>query len=304
VGRDVDGVAVRRLIATPGAAFSSAAFGFHDATGGASNAAWGAPTWLVAVLALAAILYATGVARLWARAGPGRGLRWREVASFALGGLALAAALASPLDAWAAHSFALHMTQHELLMVVAAPLLVLGRPLRAWTWALPELARAMRGAAAAAPGLRSAWRTVSAPATAWGVHAIALWLWHLPVLFVAAAASLGLHVLQHTSFFASALLFWASVFPGRARARGALPVASLFTTMLHTGALGALLTFAPSPWYGTTSDPLLGLSALEDQQLGGLVMWLPGSIPYLAATLAIVAAWMAPGTRPRLHANG
>jgi cytochrome c oxidase assembly factor CtaG len=304
VGRDVDGVAVRRLIATAGAAFPSAAFGFHDATGGADNAAWAAPAWLVAVLAVAAILYAAGVARLWTRAGPGKGLRWREVAFLALGGLALAAALASPLDAWAARSFALHMTQHELLMVVAAPLLVLGRPLRAWTWALPELARAVRGAAVAVPGLRSAWRTVSAPATAWGVHALALWLWHLPVVFVAAAASPALHVLQHTSFFASALLFWASVFPGRARAREALPVASLFTTMLHTGALGALLTFAPSPWYGTTGDPLLGLSAIEDQQLGGLVMWLPGSIPYLAATLAIVAAWMAAGTRPRLHANG
>jgi putative membrane protein len=65
-------------------------------------------------------------------------------------------------------------------------------------------------------------------------------------------------------------------------------IASLFTTMLHTSALGALLTFAPSPWYGTDGPRAFGLSALEEQQLGGLIMWVPGSMPYLIIGLIIV----------------
>ena len=70
---------------------------------------------------------------------------------------------------------------------------------------------------------------------------------------------------------------------------------SVFTTMLHTGALGALLTLAPHPWYLAPTQPtVLGLSALEDQQLGGLIMWVPGSLAYLVAGLVLVAGWLSP----------
>jgi putative membrane protein len=68
--------------------------------------------------------------------------------------------------------------------------------------------------------------------------------------------------------------------------------------MLHTGALGALLTFAPHPWYLHYAAGAFGLTALEDQQLGGLVMWVPGGLTYMVAGLALAAAWLAP---PRAH---
>lgn len=251
--------------------------------------------WLACLTAGSAILYLRGVAGLWRKAGIGRGIRRREVVLFLLGSLALAAALLPPLDELTGRSFAMHMIQHEMLMVLAAPLLVLARPLEAWAWALPNAAR-RAFAVLARPGLlRDAWRRLTEPVGAWCFHALALWVWHFPALFRAALADERLHVLQHACFFASALAFWWSVSASGSRTRHPLAVASVFTTMLHTGALGALLTFAPSPWYVQSADVrLFGLTALEDQQLGGLVMWVPGSLAYLVAGLAIVGAWLAP----------
>jgi putative membrane protein len=203
--------------------------------------------------------------------------------------------------AWAERSFAAHMVQHELMMVVAAPLLVLARPLEAWAWALPNGARRAFAALARCTSVRSAWRALTAPVGAWCFHALALWVWHLPNLFGAALASPALHVLQHTCFFASALAFWWAVFGRAARAPDAMSLACLFTTMLHTSALGALLALAPRAYYAETLQPaLFGLTPLEDQQLGGLVMWVPASLAYVGAGLAIVHAWLA---RPRSQAD-
>jgi cytochrome c oxidase assembly factor CtaG len=143
------------------------------------------------------------------------------------------------------------------------------------------------------PALHGLWDVLGTPVGAWTFHALALWIWHLPALFVAAQASLPLHCLQHVCFFASALGFWWVAFGGMARATNAASIASLFTTMLHTSALGALLTFAPTPWYAHAGPLAFGLSPLEDQQLGGLVMWVPGGFAYMVAGLAIVGAWLA-----------
>jgi putative membrane protein len=251
---------------------------------------------LLAILLLGSgVLYARGVSRLWRKAGAGRGVRGADVARFALGWATLAVALLSPLETVTSRSFAMHMVQHELLMVVAAPMLVLARPLEAWTWALPARADRALAVFAHTRFVRSAWRRWTAPVGAWCVHALALWIWHLPALFVAALESQALHVLQHACFFASALAFWWAVLPRGARAPGPVSVACLFTTMLHTAILGALLTFAPAAWYGgVTQSPPWGLSPLEDQQLGGLVMWVPGGVAYVVATLVIVGRWLAP----------
>jgi cytochrome c oxidase assembly factor CtaG len=132
------------------------------------------------------------------------------------------------------------------------------------------------------------------------VHALALWLWHVPALFEAALTHPSVHVLQHSSFLGSALLFWGSVFGRAPRRAGAVALASLFTTMVHTGALGALLTFSPTVWYPHYAQgAVLGLGALEDQQLGGLIMWVPAGGAYLAAALAILAGWLTRGVVAR-----
>jgi putative membrane protein len=125
-------------------------------------------------------------------------------------------------------------------------------------------------------------------------HALALWIWHVPALFVAALATEALHVLQHTCFFVPALVLWWAAFGRGFRAPDTTSIALLFTTMLHTSALGLLLTFAPTPWYTQRAPRLFGLTALEDQQLGGFVMWVPGGLAHLVAGLVIVAAWLSP----------
>jgi putative membrane protein len=240
---------------------------------------------LVTVLTASSVLYAVGVTRIWRKAGVGRGISRVEVTRFAAGWLLLAAALGPPMDAVAERSFAVHMVQHEMLMVAAAPLLVRSRPLPALAWALPAGARS-----AFAFVQRDIWRPLTAPAWAWSAHAFALWVWHIPALFLAALADPSLHVLQHACFFGSALMFWWAVF-GR-RVPEVTSVAYLFTTMLHTSALAVLLTLAPAPWYGHGATIPFGLTALEDQQLGGLVMWVPGACAYVIAGLVIVAGWL------------
>jgi cytochrome c oxidase assembly factor CtaG len=279
---------VATLAALPATAFAHAA-GVPIADHGRNDF----ELWLLGFIVASALLYARGVVALWRKAGVGRGIRIAQVARFVLGWVTLVAALLSPIDELAGRSFAMHMLQHELMMVLAAPLLVLARPLEAWAWAAPVGARRAFAAFASVSLLRGAWRRLTGPLGASCVHALALWIWHLPALFVAALASEPLHVLQHVCFFASALAFWWAVFGRGARAPDAVSVACLFVTMLHTSALGALLTFAPAAWYASGTLPApFDLALLEDQQLGGLVMWVPGSLAYVVATLAVVSGWL------------
>ena len=132
------------------------------------------------------------------------------------------------------------------------------------------------------------------PLAAWLLHAMALWLWHLPVLFDAALANEGIHALQHASFLVTALFFWWSVLGVNTRHDQGLALLSLFTTMVHTGALGALLTLSPVTWYAAyaATAPAFGLDALEDQQLGGLIMWVPAGLVYVSCGLVMAARWL------------
>jgi putative membrane protein len=278
---------VPRLIALLALAHAPGAWAHHPADG----TGIGIEPWAAALLAASAALYAAGVIRLWRRAGRGRGISFADVTRFTAGWLVTAAALMPPLDLFAARSFAAHMTQHELMMAVAAPLLVLGRPLEAWTWALPSAWRSAIVPATRWHPLRVTWSFLSDPLAAWTIHAIAVWAWHVPAAFEAALHSTGVHVAQHASFMLTALFFWWSVFERSRRHTGGTALASVFTTMMHTGALGALLTFGAALWY-PSYDGAYGLTALEDQQLGGLIMWGPASFAYLAAALVIASRWL------------
>jgi len=180
------------------------------------------------------------------------------------------------------------MAQHELLMAVAAPLLVLGRPLVALAWALPR--RTHRGAARVARAVRPL-HALAEPWTATAIHGTAVWMWHAPALYGLALRSEAAHALQHASFLGTALLFWWAVLGARGRDRLATRLLVLFLTALHTGALGALLTFADRPLiaaYLTTTAPW-GFTPLEDQELAGLIMWIPGGVAYLAAGLWLLS---------------
>jgi putative membrane protein len=264
-----------------------------DAPGVPSAA--GPEWWVLLCLALSLLLYGVGLARLGLRARRGRSVRLREAAYFLGGWTALALALASPLDLAGASSFSAHMVQHELLMIVAAPLLVRGRPLGVWAWSLPRAWLRPFGGPMRTHPAGALWRGLTRPLHAWLLHFASLWLWHIPFLFQAALLHSGMHALQHASFLFPALLFWWAVIGTHTpeRSPGAA-IAYLFTTMLHTSALGALFAMSEGIWYpvyglGATQ---YGLSPLEDQQLGGLIMWVPGGLAYVIAGLVLCAGWL------------
>lgn len=259
-----------------------------------ASLAWSLEPWVLACLGLSAGFYAAGFARLSQRAGHGRGVSPAAVGAFAAGWLVLVAALVSPIDALGSVLFAAHMVQHELLMVVAAPLLVLGRPLAVWVWALPPAWRSALGGFFHRSAWRRPWLLITAPLSAWVLHALALWLWHVPALFEAALASEFVHAVQHICFLGTALIFWWSVLGVVTRRHRGIALLSLFTTMVHTGALGALLTLSTVVWYPTyrASASAWGLTPLEDQQLGGIVMWVPSGFVYVACGLFMAGRWL------------
>lgn len=257
--------------------------------------AWPSPA-AALVIVLAAALYRRGVRRLWARAGHGRGVSAVRHGAALAGFAALFVALASPLDAASDATFAAHMVQHLVLMVVAAPLLAFGIPALALLWNLePATRQRLARWWVARRTLRRSVATLAAPLAAGVLHSLALWLWHLPALYDAAVEQPVLHLLEHMSFFWSALLFWWPVMSSHGRGaatRRTMPtLAMVLLVAVQGNILGALLTLSPVPWYSAhlaTTGPW-GLTPLEDQQIAGALMWIPASLVYLAAILALAA---------------
>lgn len=252
-------------------------------------------------LALAALAYGVGMSRLWAASGLGRTVHLRRAACFAAGWLSLAFALLSPLERIAAELFTAHMIEHEILMVVAAPLLVLSRPLVPVLWSLPRRARLAAGKALRSRALLAPLRKATGPLSATALHATALWLWHAPGLYEVALINQSVHWLQHFSFLSTALLFWWAMLFGRGRETHGVSIFYLFATTLHSGFLGILLSLARTPLYPTQGFAAAewGLSPLEDQQLAGLIMWVPGGMIYLAAALTLAALWIGDSSASR-----
>ncbi|MEI9963897.1 MAG: cytochrome c oxidase assembly protein [Caulobacteraceae bacterium] len=244
---------------------------------------------------LAVVLFAVGWSRLRRRSGQGRPGLDRRGALFAAGMLLLIVALVSPLHEAGERSFAFHMLEHELLMLVAAPLLVLSRPLAVMLWAFPSPARRGLGGAGRSGWVQRPWRALTEPITTTLVQAAVLWLWHAPSLFDLALGSEVWHAVQHLCFLLTALLFWSAMLTGERRRNAGLIVGCLFFTSIVSGALGAVMAFSSSPWYaryaalGMTPQ---GLTPDEDQQLAGLLMWIPGGLVHAVAALAVLARAM------------
>jgi putative membrane protein len=247
---------------------------------------------LVACL-VAAWLYGRGLRALWAHAGHERAVRRWQAVCFALGVLTVGLALESPLDTWAAMWFSAHMVQHLLLMLVGAPLIVLSAPLVPFAWGLPNEWRGM-----VRPLAKLAHVLSSAP-LAFALHSLALWLWHVPLLYDAAVAFPPLHVLEHLSFVLTGLVFWWALL-GAGKSRYGAGVLFVFGMALESTLLGALLTFSREAWYTAHLNSVSpwGLSPQEDQQLAGLIMWIPGGSIYLVCALALFASWLSAERTP------
>jgi putative membrane protein len=269
---------------------------FGDLQAGSGWRAWNADPVLLLALPLLGWLYVRGLGRLRRRAVPQNLATWRG-AAFGTALVVLIGALLSPLDALSDELASAHMVQHMLLMNVAAPLAVLGASSPILLWSLPLetrriVGRVLRRIEAWPAGLA----LLRQPIAVWLIHATVLWVWHWPAFYEAALRSRLVHDLQHLSFFAAAYLFWRVVLDPVSRwriSRGS-GVLYLFSTSLHASMLGAFMALSPRLWYSGYSEttPRWGLTPLEDQQLAGLIMWLPACTIYAAVAAILFGLWL------------
>ena len=280
-----------------------AALGTPVSAHGVISETWNTPRALspwdiaaVLVLTVAGLLYVRGT---MVRRIRGAAPRRREWMAFACGWSTLMLAALPPIDARAIQQFSVHMVQHELMMLVAAPLIIAGRPIATVLWGLPS---DWRGAVSRVLRAKGGGRLLlaSSPLVAWAAHGLVIWLWHIPALYDAAVSNEAIHASQHAMFVATAALFWWGMLSGRyGRAGYGAAVFYVFTTVVHTGLLGAMLTLAPVPLYPiyATAAARNGHDALEDQQLAGLLMWIPAGTILTALGIALCAAWLGEAAR-------
>src|SRR5438309_12129965 len=153
--------------------------------------AWSFEPWVIAGVLLTVGLYLLGLWRIRITVS-----RWM-ITSFITGLAALALTLLSPLHRLGSELFSAHMTQHELLMLVAAPLLIIGQPGTPMLWAFPVSFRINLGQAVKQPVIGRTWKAVSSPFSAWIIHGISVWFWHIPFLYQAALDNELVHATQH-----------------------------------------------------------------------------------------------------------
>jgi len=232
---------------------------------------WNLDPILISILALLALGYALGAGRA--------GLEARRRLAFYVGWAIAALALVSPLCPLSVSLFSARVAQHVALELVAAPLVAIGAPWRAY-WAL-----AVRG--------KRFGRGQPHPLLAAGFFAAIIWYWHAPGPYDLTFEHAAIYWTMHVSAFGAALLLWNSLEQAFSRAAPAAIAASVASSVQMTF-LGALITVAPHPLYAphALTTAAWGLSQLDDQQIGGLIMWVPGCSIFLAAALLAFARVM------------
>ncbi|HEX2194354.1 MAG TPA: cytochrome c oxidase assembly protein [Candidatus Limnocylindria bacterium] len=244
-----------------------------------------------ATVTLAAGLYLWAIRHV-ASTGRRQHPRWRTT-SFMAGLAAILLALVSPIEAYEGALFSVHMLQHMLLELVAAPLLLLGAPA---TLALRAASPPVRRALLRVMHSRAV-AVLSFPLLTWLLFAAVNWGWHFSSLYDQALENSALHYFQHATFLGAALLFWWPVVgadPTRWRLPYPVRLFYLFLAMPQNSFLGVALMSAPAVLYPHYLSNLRtwGPTALADQSLGGILMWVGGDIVFLAAMAAVVAAWV------------
>lgn len=256
---------------------------------------WSKDNWswelsLVVPLLLLLVWYAAGAVR--------RGSHARLVKhhlAFAAGWISLSFALVSPLHRLGNVLFSAHMLQHEILLLIAAPLIAAAHSGVTLLNAIPRNSRRQVGAWITRIENIFPLSMIFSPLGAFILHAAALWLWHIPYLYQAGVEFDFIHALQHLSFFLSGVLFWSALFgAGRSTMTYGAGVLYVFGTAAHCSALGALLTFSSVIWYPIYSDrtELWHLTPLQDQQIGGLLMWVPSGVVFILIGIWLFARWL------------
>jgi putative membrane protein len=259
--------------------------------------AWNFEPAILVSLALITLIYLGGMHNAWQRAGMGHGITFRQWISFVSALLVLVLTLISPLDALSDALFSAHMVQHLVLMLLAAPLLLISDFQLALLWALPRRrAQGLSSGFHRSRPLSGMWRAVNNPMFVWILFTLTMWLWHAPVLYQAALRDEMIHTVEHLTLLITAMLFWWILFKHNQpdHVHYAMTVPFLFLTVLQSGILGALMTFSSQPWYPSYTGSVTnwGITPLEDQQLAGLIMWVLGGAVFTFLTIGYFAAWL------------
>ncbi|MFN8532525.1 MAG: cytochrome c oxidase assembly protein [Dehalococcoidia bacterium] len=257
---------------------------------------WNFDPLVVVGLVLALVLYVRGSRRLAANGGFGRQVGGDRLTAAIAGWLTLVIALLSPIAVFSGYFLTAHMTQHLLVTQIAAPLLLLGRPVPTLVLGLPEsIGRNIAPLLARDGPLFPIGSVLTSPFVSLGIFLLVFLGWHVPLLYDAAIGNPVLHDLEHFLFFWSAILFWwPAVDPisGRNQRRRFLSLISISIAFLAANALGIWFAFAGAVAYPSyqTGPLLFGVSPLDDQVAGGLVMWVGGSLLYGISAIAVLAA--------------
>ena len=292
------------MMLTPSTPFPLSVVGLVPAGPSVWREPWTLEPSVVVPLAVILGVYLAGMVR---RGSIAR-LRWRHV-SFLAGWIALSLALLSPIHELGEQLFSAHMLQHEILILVAAPLISAAHPGATWLWAFAPAHRSDLGGWVHHIERSRPVRMVTAPLVAWLLEAVTLWIWHIPALYQATLRSDWVHAAQHLSFLGTAVLFWSALYGvGRSAISYGAATFYVFGTAVHCSALGALLTFSTVLWYPAYAGTTMrwGLTPIEDQQLGGVIMWVPSALVFLVIGLALFTRWLSESDRRmrlgRLHA--
>ncbi|MFP5385564.1 MAG: cytochrome c oxidase assembly protein [Bacteriovoracia bacterium] len=251
---------------------------------------WNFDPFLLISLLLITVFYMTGLRNL-------KKIKSFSLLSFAGSIFFLLLALFSPVDFWSDELQTWHMIQHMIIMVIAAPLFILGRPMFVLLWSLPSSIRRKLGSLygwlmGRGIGHYIFWH----PLILWLFFGFTLWIWHLPSLYEAALLNQRLHDFQHISFFVSSVFFWRILIDpiSRYRPKKGLAIFYIFATTLHASLLGLFLALSQGTWYKyyLNKTATWGLTPLEDQQVAGLIMWMPGCMIYVIAAALIFHQWL------------
>lgn len=245
-------------------------------------------------------LYTVGWRRLRGKRGRQSKLAtFARLAAYWLGMAVLVTALMSPIDALGGQLFFMHMIQHLLTMMVAAPLLLLANPFPFMLWGLPPGARrAVAGQFAPRARFRRALTAVTQPFIIWFLFIFVYLGWHDPDFYNLALTHDWVHDLQHISFFTVAMLFWWIVIGAGPRLHANFPIwgrmAFVVTAIPPNAIAGAVIAFSPTVIYTyyESIPRIFGLTALQDQMYGGIIMWVPGSMMLLLAMIILLAGQM------------
>ncbi len=251
---------------------------------------------VLTVLVSLGILYMTGWRRL-RRQRPGSRLASVPRLAAYLGGLfALALSLLSPIDRLGGQLFYMHMIQHMLSIMVAAPLLWLGMPFPVALWGLPaHLRRSIARFFVRDSAFRQGLRKVTRPAIAWLAFITIYVGWHDANLYNLALERDWVHDLEHITFFGAALLYWWHVVGAGPRIHGRFPawarIGYLIGTVPPNMLLGVIIAYSDTVIYTyyLSVPRIWGITALQDQMIGGVIMWIPGSMMFIVAALIVLA---------------